>query len=695
MGKKKTKIKFIDKKNAISFHLVAKADHTEGSSDSESEQAELDRELKAQRDEERGAKPRGRDDDEEEEEEVDTRINLLNLAAAAEGIDTRAERLKKKALKASSSQKTYLQPDRIPGKGDVQIPKDIPAQYLFLGAEGEVDPKEQAYWDASDARKAELDRQSRATALLPHNYDYSKHLKPITGRGTFMEAKRGDEMYDPEMDPRDVVVTKSKAQKAKAKAAAAPAASSSSAAASSSLSLHEEESKHGDAEEDDDDMPPLGPSGADGNGDGEEEPPVNPALLASVERLQKKLLKQRHRVRVEKDFVVALEGDQVEEFEELQDDFVMQAMAGAIGTDAGAEEDEEAEDGEDEEFEDGEEDDEEYEDEDGEDFDDEEDDDDGEERKSSGKPRSSMNDLYGRRPAPRRSAADENDDDDDGTGGHSLDSAFDKLLEDEYSDGEIGGLDDTDPAELDGHLEVEEIERELDEFLSAPSKFKSEGGNVIDKVDPQLQELTMRKLALVAAGEKSLAETEQELHDMKERPPREEQWDAESILSTYTNTENHPRMLKEGASAASSRRARSKASSAVGSSSGVGPTQIRLHASRRDVATFQAPLPIPERALRNDAASADGDEVNVDEENEEDDADADASVPSGENKGKARSVLETPEEKRARKQAVKAAQREAKERKKQLKTLYVQETAAAVSKQARLNKANPPGIKKL
>jgi hypothetical protein len=34
-------------------------------------------------------------------------------------------------------------------------------------------------------------------------------------------------------------------------------------------------------------------------------------------------------------------------------------------------------------------------------------------------------------------------------------------------------------------------------------------------------------------------------------------------------------------------------------------------------------------------------------------------------------------------------------RKKQLKTLYVQETAAAMAKQARLNKANPAGVKKL
>lgn len=129
-GKKKHIVKFIDKKQAISFHLVARAAvGGEEEEEQNEEQAELDYELAQQRADRRralGLAPneecKGEEEEEEEAEESfipppqpDDRINLLNMAAEAEGIETRAVRQARKAAKESKQQKFYLQPNFRPG----------------------------------------------------------------------------------------------------------------------------------------------------------------------------------------------------------------------------------------------------------------------------------------------------------------------------------------------------------------------------------------------------------------------------------------------------------------------------------------------------------------------------------------------------------------------------------------------------
>lgn len=129
-GKKgKATVKFIDKKQALSFHLVAKAAPGRAEAEAAEEQAELDAELAEQRAERRrrrGLEPHeeSKSDDEGDDEDEDSfipppkpddRVNLLNLAAEAEGIETRAVRQARKAAKETKQQQFYLQPNFRPG----------------------------------------------------------------------------------------------------------------------------------------------------------------------------------------------------------------------------------------------------------------------------------------------------------------------------------------------------------------------------------------------------------------------------------------------------------------------------------------------------------------------------------------------------------------------------------------------------
>lgn len=264
MGKKKTTVKFIDKKKAISFHLVAKAapgyNAALARAEEEEERLELRRELAQQRREDRaraGLEPEPEneqweeegdhdehDDDEEESKQAggkpDDRLDLLNLAAAAEGIETRAVRQARKAakeqerlaLEGDRSQKFYLQPSFRRG-GPTELPADFPQELLYAGG----DREDEAYWAHEEEVKQELRRQSRAPALMPHNYDYDKHLRPVTGRGVVLEAKR-DKVYDhPEFDPRSLKPKPEPKIAKEAPAASSSSSSSSAAAALESFSL--------------------------------------------------------------------------------------------------------------------------------------------------------------------------------------------------------------------------------------------------------------------------------------------------------------------------------------------------------------------------------------------------------------------------------------------------------------------------
>lgn len=185
------------------------------------------------------------------------------------------------------------------------------------------------------------------------------------------------------------------------------------------------------------------------------------SLLHEVESYNTKLSRKRRYkpVQVHKDFVQALEADDaIEEFDELEDDFVLKAMKDAVDGEEKGEEEEEEEDewpalDEEDEFDD------EYEDE--------------EETKE------------GDRKRRKQGEEDENENEDEdweeedeeediyashGREKTTLDEAFEHMLENEYDDEQMGELDEMDPEILGVTDEVDDDA--LDEFMNRKKKVK-------------------------------------------------------------------------------------------------------------------------------------------------------------------------------------------------------------------------------
>eukprot|EP01113_Clastostelium_recurvatum_P024419 TRINITY_DN2917_c2_g1_i1.p1 TRINITY_DN2917_c2_g1~~TRINITY_DN2917_c2_g1_i1.p1 ORF type:complete len:423 (-),score=155.67 TRINITY_DN2917_c2_g1_i1:89-1357(-) len=265
-----------------------------------------------------------------------------------------------------------------------------------------------------------------------------------------------------------------------------------------------------------------------------------------------------------------------------------------------------------------------------------------------------------------------------------LDLKFDVALE-EYNDFEIGGLDD-DPS-VRGTLGLDQFSNLFDEFLRTtnrtgqeatriklppkPKKVASpppeeeepvEEGQFSDADDDDTLDTPAsdnKKTAAPAPKPKvvivvpSSDEEEEEDDDVEEEPDNrfrtqyevveeeaEEQWDCESIVSTYSNLENHPRLIVEAATH------KIQLSRKTGIPLGVLPAKERK--------PKQEPPPKP-----------------------------------AENLGEARNKEETPEEKKARKKAVKEGRRDQRQNKKALKVAFKTEEARQVHAMQGLLKGTP------
>jgi len=162
-----------------------------------------------------------------------------------------------------------------------------------------------------------------------------------------------------------------------------------------------------------------------------------------------------------------------------------------------------------------------------------------------------------------------------------IDDEFDKLLE-EYTDDQIGELD-TEAAH--GNLKISEIRDVVEQFLeSTKIKFEHnqlitdyyDDGDVDDPTDKELRkeqyfdgyvltqadrffgrndvtreeilEIIRKRLEFKREQRRRVnrdsdSESEDELEEIK--VPQEQKWDCESIISTYSNTENHPKLIIE------------------------------------------------------------------------------------------------------------------------------------------------------
>ncbi|KAF8986223.1 hypothetical protein BGZ46_007754 [Entomortierella lignicola] len=247
-----------------------------------------------------------------------------------------------------------------------------------------------------------------------------------------------------------------------------------------------------------------------------------------------------------------------------------------------------------------------------------------------------------------------------------LDERFDKI-EREYDE------DSLDEDEDSHDFKAEELRKDfdsiLDDFLD---KFEIVGSKMVPRLEGATSEnklSTIRNALLVDEGEeeKSLATTvggtrrpkknlnedmATELQtDFRSRAERlRDGWDVQTILSTYSNLDNHPGMIKE-----QSRR--------------------RIHIDPKTgmpIVTEKLSKKALQRKKELEDAAAAASE-NGDNSGSEDNSDEDFEEEEPENLGVKRNKAETKEEKKARKEAIKAEKRNRRETKKATKTAFANE----------------------
>lgn len=327
-------------------------------------------------------------------------------------------------------------------------------------------------------------------------------------------------------------------------------------------------------------------------------------------------------IRVTKDFFEALEGEGDEgDFGLLDDDFVLGAMnedpAAEEGQEEGEEENEDCSD-------DDEESDEDEGDDDEGDADDEGDDDyDYDEEVKAERAEAA---------ALRKQQMQK-----DGRTARVIDDQFDMLLQEEYDSCEdIGELDPEDPAVRGAVEDIDTYKAEIEEFATRMERNYGQPKTAMD--DLQLKEAHAYLAKAEEADEHSdddIKEINRKIDEMYPRGEKKNTWDCESILTTTTNTENHPTIIKVPRK---------------------GQKQIRLTAKHGLPADYlqKREVAIPE--------GKEGEEEDEEEEEEE---------PA--NLGERRDKEESKAEKKARKEAIKAARREARQSKKSLKSQYSHE----------------------
>ncbi|KAJ3038489.1 hypothetical protein HDV00_000586 [Rhizophlyctis rosea] len=236
-----------------------------------------------------------------------------------------------------------------------------------------------------------------------------------------------------------------------------------------------------------------------------------------------------------------------------------------------------------------------------------------------------------------------------------VDDRFDQI-EREYDDENIGELDAEDPeVRGDNLLSLERFNGVMDDFLESTMTM-GKRKRVVDRREPVKQmdevrgmlkgdareaverELAGVELAPRADGEGEEEELEMDFRSKAER--RKEVWDVETVLTTYSNIYNHPKLISEVAR-------------------GVGRIKLKGRMG----------MPVVE-GKENDGEER-GEEGSDSEGEDEGDEEDGEKV----NKGAKREKGETKEEKKARKEAVKAERRNRRTEKKATKTAFKEEKA--------------------
>ncbi|XP_014664426.1 PREDICTED: protein LTV1 homolog [Priapulus caudatus] len=213
-----------------------------------------------------------------------------------------------------------------------------------------------------------------------------------------------------------------------------------------------------------------------------------------------------------------------------------------------------------------------------------------------------------------------------------LDDRFEKIFE-EYDEEEIGALD----------------QEELEGCIHPGSEVLN---SVLDGYEKEQQANKCKEIAskpIHTAGEEELSSTEDEDEAeelVKMVQPEKEQWDCESILSTYSNLYNHPKVIKEPSK----------------------PKAIKLNARTGIPSDVLKKRGLTQRQLRD-----------LENQPEKDVNEIEMAAPSS-----ARRNDETPEERKQRKLAVKQERKERRQEKKLNKMAFKEEE----KRQSKMNVAS-------
>ena len=151
---------------------------------------------------------------------------------------------------------------------------------------------------------------------------------------------------------------------------------------------------------------------------------------------------------------------------------------------------------------------------------------------------------------------------------NELDKGFDAFMDEEYDDAQIGGLDGEE-IEAAEQVQQKVLDEAVDEFIvdkkqRFPDHYKEfgivteeagqlmRGQNVGVPHQEELEEEADREKAAAELKQKQVeneARFQQEAEERggdisEEESDGEEKWDCDTILTTYTNTDNHPGVIK-------------------------------------------------------------------------------------------------------------------------------------------------------
>jgi len=242
-----------------------------------------------------------------------------------------------------------------------------------------------------------------------------------------------------------------------------------------------------------------------------------------------------------------------------------------------------------------------------------------------------------------------------------IDDEFEAALL-EYDDEDIGELDPNEDDTIQGQVEdVIEYEQEIDEFARRKDNDFLPGADTsgLSEVPEDANSLTIGEVvrSKISSQVRRLQEEDDDIQTVHTRidndfaPVAREKWDCESIISTYSNLDNHPTIIP----------------------------RVRTNKQKQIKISQKTGIPIGYHPSSNKPGVIPEDEGEECEDEDE----------PGEDLGVKRDKSESKADKKARKAAIKAARREQRARKKEMKIMYSQEGNRLKNTMLKQSLANP------